>query len=361
MNPVRPKKDRARTPTEADPRWQLVLTRDQSSDGAFVYAVKTTGIYCRPSCPARLAKPENVAFFDTCESAESVGYRACRRCTPNALSLREKAARMVAKACRLIERSDTLPKLEDLAASLDVSPFHFHRQFKAITGLTPKAYGLARRARRLRDELDDKEQNVTQAIYGAGFNSNSRFYENAKGVLGMTPTAFRKGGLNAKITFAIGQCSLGAILVARSETGVCAILLGDDPDELARELQDRFPKANLCGGDSLFEKIVAKVVGFIEAPELGLDLPLDVRGTAFQQRVWQALQKIPVGQTVTYTEIARRIGAPDSIRAVAQACGANTIAVAIPCHRVVRSDAVISGYRWGVQRKHALLKREAKR
>ena len=359
MNAITKQAKPRKTATEADLRWRAVLNRDASADGEFVYAVRTTGIYCRPSCPSRRAKPQNVTFFAACEDAEVAGYRACRRCAPNALSLREKNAAAVAQACRLIEQSETLPKLDDLAASVDMSPFHFHRQFKAMTGLTPKTYGAAQRAKRIRDELTDKEQNVTQAIYGAGFNSNSRFYENSNKVLGMTPTVFKKGGQDADITFAVGQCSLGAILVARSDKGVCAILLGDDPNGLAHDLQDRFPNANLIGGDAAFEGLVAKVVGFVEAPGIGLDLPLDMRGTAFQQRVWQALQKIPVGQTASYATIARRIGEPKSVRAVAAACGANKIAVVIPCHRVVRSDGALSGYRWGVARKRALLKKES--
>jgi AraC family transcriptional regulator of adaptative response/methylated-DNA-[protein]-cysteine methyltransferase len=241
-----------------------------------------------------------------------------------------------------------------------MSPYHFHRVFKAVTGLTPKAYAAARRAVRVRDELAEGTNSVTQAIYGAGFNSSGRFYAKAEEMLGMTPTAFRKGGDAAAIRFAVGECSLGSILVAATEKGVCAILIGDDPDELAHELQDRFPRADLIGGDAAFEALVARVVGFVEAPALGCNLPLDVRGTAFQQRVWQALRAIPAGETASYAEIARRIGAPGSARAVAQACAANNIAVAIPCHRVVRNDGALSGYRWGVERKRALLARESR-
>jgi AraC family transcriptional regulator of adaptative response/methylated-DNA-[protein]-cysteine methyltransferase len=346
--------------TERDPRWQAVLRRDASVDGSFVYAVRTTGIYCRPSCPSRTARPQNVTFHDSAEAAEAAGYRACRRCSPNAASIAERNAAAVTRACQLIETAEEPPKLDALAASVGLSPFYFHRQFKAVTGLTPKAYGAAHRARRVREELVEGKRSVTEAIYGAGFNSNSRFYETSNAVLGMTPSAFRAGGADADIRFAIGECSLGSILVARSDKGICAILLGEDPDELVRDLQDRFPKANLIGGDADFEDLVAKVVGFVEAPGLGLDLPLDMRGTAFQQRVWQALREIPVGRTVSYAEVARRIGEPKSVRAVAQACGANRIAVAIPCHRVVRNDGALSGYRWGVERKRALLKKEAR-
>ena len=346
-------------PHSAD-RWQFVITRDRAADDTFVYAVRTTGVYCRPSCPSRAAKPENVSFHATCEDAERAGYRPCKRCKPKAPSSREREAAVVTVACRRIEAADEPPKLEALAASAGLSPFHFHRLFKAATGLTPKAYGTAHRARRIRKELAESGS-VTGAIYSAGFSSSSRFYESSNAVLGMTPTVYRTGGKDTDIRFAIGQCALGSILVARSDKGVCAILIGDEPDELARDLQDRFPKANLIGGDGSFEQLVARVVGLVESPALGFDLPLDVRGTAFQQRVWQALQDIPAGQTASYTDIAQRIGAPKAVRAVAQACAANAIAVAIPCHRVVRNDGALSGYRWGVERKRALLDRERDR
>ncbi len=274
------------------------------------------------------------------------------------LSPPARHAQKVAELCRYIESAEHSPTLEELAQRAGMSVFHLHRVFKAITGLTPKGYATAQRSQRVRRELASGGS-VTDAIYGAGYNSGSRFYEQADQVLGMTPSRFRAGGAQSDIRFAIGQCSLGAILVAQSERGVCAISLGDDPQELARELQDRFPNANLIGGDAAFERLVANVVGMVEAPHLGLDLPLDVRGTAFQQRVWQALREIPAGHTVSYAELAERIGAPQSVRAVAQACGANTLAIAIPCHRVVRSDGALSGYRWGVERKRALLEREA--
>jgi AraC family transcriptional regulator of adaptative response/methylated-DNA-[protein]-cysteine methyltransferase len=348
------------TATEKDPRWAAIVRRDRAFDGAFVYAVHTTGVYCRPSCPSRLARPANVAFHGTCEAAEKAGFRPCRRCRPNEASLAEQHAALIATACRMIEEAEELPTLETLAARVAMSPFYFHRLFKAATGLTPRAYGAAHRAKRVRDQLADGRGSVTEAIYDAGFNSSGRFYETSNAVLGMTPTAFRAGGMDADIRFAIGESSLGSILVARSDKGVCAILLGDDPEALARDLQDRFPTANLIGGDAGFEALVAKVVGFVEQPALGLDLPLDVRGTAFQQRVWQALRDIPAGATASYAEIARRIGAPKAVRAVAQACAANAIAVAIPCHRVVRNDGALSGYRWGVERKRTLLGKEAR-
>lgn len=240
-----------------------------------------------------------------------------------------------------------------------MSPFHFHRVFKAETGLTPKAYASAWRARKLRDELGSSVSSITDAIYTAGFNSNSRFYEASEQLLGMRAGEYRAGGQGAVIRFAIGQCSLGAILVAQSHRGICAIMLGDDPDALLRDLQDQFARAQLVGGDAAFERLVAQVIGFVETPSVGLNLPLDVRGTAFQERVWQALRDVPAGTTVSYGQIAERIGAPTAVRAVAQACGANRIAVAIPCHRVVRRDGDISGYRWGVERKRQLLERES--
>lgn len=266
---------------------------------------------------------------------------------------------MIERACRLIETSPSLPALGDLAAQVGISPFHFHRLFKAETGLTPKAYAAAHRAGLLREHLIKPGVSITDAIYEAGFSSSSRFYEKSDDMLGMPARDYKRGGRDAQIRFAIGQCSLGAILVAQSERGICAIFLGDDPDDLARTLQDRFPNAQLDGDDAEFQRVVAQVVGFVEAPGIGLDLPLDIQGTAFQARVWQALREIPPGTTASYTDIAEQIGAPQAVRAVASACGANLVAVAIPCHRVVRRDGGLSGYRWGVERKRELLLREA--
>lgn len=343
--------------TLADPRWQSVQAKDPKADGAFFYSVKSTGVYCRPSCGARLARPENVAFHATCADAERAGFRPCKRCKPEQATRAELDAVTVIRACRIIERSEAIPALDQLAALVDVSAWHFHRIFKRATGLTPRQYALAVRTERLRGELD-AGTSVTEAIFAAGYGSNSRFYEKSNAVLGMTPTTRRAGGMDTEIHFAVGQCRLGSILVARSKRGVCAILMGDQPDTLVRELQDRFPQAVFVGGDAGFEQLVAKVVGLVESPAIGLDLPLDVRGTAFQQRVWQALQQIPPGQTISYSEVARRIGKPKAARAVAQACAANLLAVAIPCHRVVRNDGALSGYRWGVDCKRALLHAE---
>lgn len=344
--------------TVSDPRWAAVATRDAHCDGQFVYSVRTTGVYCRPSCAARAARPENVAFHATCADAQRCGFRPCKRCKPDQPSLAARQAAMVAQLCRFIESAEQPPSLDELAARAQLSPHHLHRVFRAITGVTPKAYASAHRASRLRQQLG-RSDTVTEAIYDAGFNSGGRFYSQADQLLGMTPTRFRAGGIGTEIHFAIGECALGAILVARSRRGVCAIQLGDDPATLARELQDRFPDATLVGDDAEFEQWVSRVVGFVEAPRLGLGLPLDVRGTLFQQRVWQALRDIPAGHTASYADIAARIDAPKSARAVAQACAANPLAVAIPCHRVVRSDGGLSGYRWGVERKRELLAREA--
>ena len=344
--------------TIGDPRWAAVLARDPAADGQFFYSVGTTGVYCHPSCAARGARPENVAFHATAADAERAGFRPCKRCRPDQPPLAERQAARIVELCRLIETAEEAPSLAQLARHTGLSTSHLHRLFKAGTGLTPGEYAAAQRARRVRTVLDGSGT-VTEAIYGAGYRSSGRFYEQANRILGMTPGSYRAGGANTEIRFAVGECSLGAILVAQSLRGVCAILLGDDPDALARDLQDRFPSAKLIGGDADFEQRIARVVGFVEAPRLGLDLPLDVRGTAFQERVWQALRRIPAGKTVSYAELARRVGAPRAIRAVAGACAANALAVAIPCHRVVRSDGSLSGYRWGVERKRALLEREA--
>jgi AraC family transcriptional regulator of adaptative response/methylated-DNA-[protein]-cysteine methyltransferase len=341
--------------TARDPRWPAVAARDRDADGRFFYSVRTTGVYCRPSCGARTPRPENVAFHASTQAAEQAGFRPCKRCKPDQA---DAQAAMVAELCRVIESAEEAPTLDALAEHAGLSPFHLHRVFKAVTGVTPKAYAAAHRARKVRDALSQTDS-VTEAIYDAGYNSNGRFYEESDRVLGMTPSAYRAGGADVTIRFAVAECSLGAILVARSERGVCAILIGDEPDALARDLQDRFPQATLVGGDADFEQLVAQVIGLVEAPRLGLDLPLDLRGTAFQRRVWEALRQIPAGETTSYAAIAERIGAPKAVRAVAQACAANPVAVAVPCHRVVRRDGGLSGYRWGVERKRALLEREA--
>jgi AraC family transcriptional regulator, regulatory protein of adaptative response / methylated-DNA-[protein]-cysteine methyltransferase len=345
--------------TENERRWAALRARDPQADGQFVYSVKTTGVYCRPSCGARPAKPENVAFHPSAAAAERAGFRPCKRCQPDRPPPHERRAAKVAELCRLIESSEEIPSLSQLARRAGLSVFHMHRSFKSVTGLTPRAYATAQRAKRVRAELGTK-RTVTEAIYRAGYGSSARFYAHSNQRLGMTPSQYRDGGSELVIRFAVGECSLGSILVAATERGVCAILLGDDPEDLAHDLERRFPRAELVGADAKFERVVAKVVGLVEKPGIGHNLPLDIRGTAFQERVWRALSAIPAGHTVSYSELARSIGAPTAIRAVAGACAENPLAVAIPCHRVLRSDGQLAGYRWGVERKRTLLKRESR-
>jgi AraC family transcriptional regulator of adaptative response/methylated-DNA-[protein]-cysteine methyltransferase len=338
-------------------RWEAVQRRDRDADGQFYYSVRTTGVYCRPSCPSRGALRANVAFHASCAEAQAAGFRPCMRCKPDQPPLAERQAALVAQACRLIESAEVEPDLDSLAQAVGISRFHFHRLFKAHTGITPKAYAAAHRAARVRQELASSGK-VVDAIYDAGFGSSGRFYAASGELLGMTPRRYRTGGQGETIRFAVAQCSLGAVLVASTERGICAILIGDDPEPLVHDLQERFPRAELKGAEAGYERTVAQVIGFVEAPGIGLDLPLDVRGTAFQQRVWQALREIPAGRTVSYAELAARVGLPEGARAVAGACAANPVAVAIPCHRVVRTDGSLSGYRWGIERKRTLLERE---
>lgn len=341
-----------------DPRWDKVAQRDRSADGTFWYGVTTTGVFCRPSCASRRANPKNVRFFATMAAAESAGFRACKRCRPKDASLDVERVRMIARACRDIEQSERVPKLDELARAAGMSSFHFHRVFKAVTGVTPRAYASAHRAQRVRTTLQrNKGGTVTAAIYDAGYSSSARFYAESNDILGMTPRDARAGGARQTIRFAVGTSSLGDVLVAASEQGVCAIWIGE-AKSLVRELEETFAKAKLVGGDAAFEEHVAQVIAFVDGAERGFALPLDVRGTAFQQRVWRALREISAGATATYADVAKSIGAPKSVRAVASACAANALAVAIPCHRVVRSDGSLSGYRWGVERKRSLLARE---
>lgn len=345
------------TDVQNDPRWQAVVNCDASADGQFVYAVKTTGIYCAPSCASRQPKPQNVQFFADAAAAEQAGYRPCKRCRQGTISLAQFHAQRVEHACRLIEQAGGSYPLKSLASEVGISAYHLHRLFKAHTGVTPKEYGQTLRSQRVQQQLSQQGR-VTDAIYQSGYVSDGRFYEHVGAALGMTPKAFKNGGLDVEVWFAVGQCSLGTILVAESARGICAILLGDEPQALVESLQQRFPHARLHGADAAFEQRIATIVGFVDAPETGMDLPLDIRGTAFQQRVWQALRDIPLGSTVSYRQIAEKIGVPKAVRAVAGACAANWLAVAIPCHRVVKNDGQISGYRWGVERKKALLEQE---
>jgi AraC family transcriptional regulator, regulatory protein of adaptative response / methylated-DNA-[protein]-cysteine methyltransferase len=344
---------------EGDPRWASVRARDARADDTFFYSVKTTGVYCRPSCAARPARPENVAFHATRAEAEQAGFRPCKRCKPDQPPLAERQAAQVAALCRLIERAEETPSLEQLASHAGLSVFYTQRLFKQVTGVTPKAYAAAHRAQRFRGELRERDT-VTEAIYGAGYGSSARAYEKSTALLGMTPSRYRAGGKDLAIRFALTRCSLGALLVAATEQGVCAILLGEEPQALERDLERRFPRARRLVADEDFERLVTQVVGLVEDPRAGTALPLDIRGTAFQQRVWKALSEIPPGTTRSYAQVAQAIGEPRAVRAVAQACGANALAVAIPCHRVVRTDGDLSGYRWGVERKRELLSREAR-
>jgi AraC family transcriptional regulator, regulatory protein of adaptative response / methylated-DNA-[protein]-cysteine methyltransferase len=342
-----------------DTRWAAVLARDPAYDGQFFYSVMTTGIYCRPSCAARRPKRGHVRFHPTPDAAERAGFRPCERCKPGEASLQQQYAAKVGAACRLIEQAEEPPKLDELARAAGLSSYHFHRVFKSVLGITPKDYATAHRHGRLRAALS-RGATVTEALYDAGFNSSSRFYAVSAELLGMTPAAFKEGGADAEIHFATGRCSLGSILVASSAKGVCAILLGDDARSLQADLGRQFPRARLVKAGKNYRRLIAEVIAFVENPQRGLDLPLDIRGTAFQHRVWEALRRIPLGATASYTEIAEAIGAPRAVRAVASACAANRIAVAIPCHRAVRRDGAPSGYRWGVKRKRALLAKEAK-
>jgi AraC family transcriptional regulator, regulatory protein of adaptative response / methylated-DNA-[protein]-cysteine methyltransferase len=346
-----------KAPRTDNAKWAVILARDSSFDDSFVFAVRTTGIYCRPSCPARHAKRANVEFHASAADAERAGFRACKRCKPDQPSLRAEHAAKVAQACRLIEQAEQTPTLGEIAAAAGLSPYHFHRIFKSVAGLTPKAYATAHRNKRVRDKLS-RSNSVTEAIYDSGFNSNGPFYASAPDMLGMSPSAYRAGGAKSEIRFAIRKCSLGAILVASTDKGICAIFFGEAAS-LQRDLQKQFPNARLVPAGRDFQEITDKVIACVEEPRLGLDLPLDVQGTAFQHRVWQELRRIPLGSTASYAEIAKRIGQPSAVRAVARACATNHIAVAIPCHRVVGSDGSLTGYRGGVQRKRALLDREA--
>ena len=339
-------------------RWDAIVRRNPQAEGIFVLAVKTTKIYCRVGCSARLPNRQNVLFFHTCDEAEQAGFRACKRCKPNAVAPRQQQADAIAKICQLIEQSETPPKLAELAAIARLSHYHFHRAFKQIVGVTPKAYGNAHRANRVRVELQ-AETSITEAIYQAGFETSSSFYGQSTEILGMTPTAYKQGGKDVAIQFAVKSTWLGYILVAGSSAGICAISLGDSAADLAAQLQSQFPQAQLIEGDRDFDAWIEAVINAIDTPTAAVDLPLDIRGTAFQQRVWQELQSIPPGSTASYREIAEQIGNPKAVRAVARACASNQLAIVIPCHRVIGSDGSLRGFRSGINRKRALLEREA--
>ncbi|HTU26041.1 MAG TPA: bifunctional DNA-binding transcriptional regulator/O6-methylguanine-DNA methyltransferase Ada [Pirellulales bacterium] len=348
---------RKRSFSTADVRWQAVERRDPAADGVFYCAVRTTGIYCRPSCASRRPRRANVVFFATWAEAERAGFRACRRCHPKRPAGADPHAPLVARACRQIEQAEKTPSLGELAAAAGLSPWHFQRVFKRVTGISPKAYAAQWQAERVRAQLAPA-RSATRAILAAGFGSTGSFYQKSRQLLGMSPQAFRQGGAGTEIHFAIGKSSLGSVLVAATDRGVCAVQLGDDRAALVRALRARFPRADVRPADAAFQKTLSTVIRLVETPGQVVELPLDVRGTAFQRRVWQALCRIPVGKTMTYAELAAALGQPTAQRAVAQACGANPVAVVIPCHRVVRSDGGLGGYRWGVERKDELLRRE---
>ena len=338
-------------------RWDAIVERDRSAEGHFYTAVKTTGIYCRPACPSRLPKRENVEFFDDRESATRAGYRPCKRCQPDSESPQRQQMEMIARACRAIEQSETTLSLEELASQANLSPWRFHRLFKEVVGVTPKQYAITHRSQRFRARLT-LDASVTDAIYDAGFGSNSRAYEASAGHLGMTPSAYRNGGTGLEIRIATGRCFLGWVMVAATELGICVIEFGDDPQSLRNQFRSRFSNARIVDDDEDFKGWLDEVVAFIETPEKGFDLPLDIQGTAFERRVWDALRRIPPGATLSYGELAGRIGNPNSARAVAMACATNRVPVAIPCHRVIRKDGGLGGYKWGIERKRALLDRE---
>jgi AraC family transcriptional regulator, regulatory protein of adaptative response / methylated-DNA-[protein]-cysteine methyltransferase len=338
-------------------RWHALTQRDERADDVFLYGVKTTGVYCRPTCASRRPRRENVEFFASTLEAEQAGYRPCKRCLPNATSPHEQRVAMIRRVCSLMEESEGPPALHDLAAAAGMSVSHFHRVFKEILGLTPKQYATALRRRRLQGGLAQGAA-ITEAIYDAGFNSSSRFYEKSTELLGMTPTRYKRGAPDLRLRVAVTRSFLGLTLVAATDQGICFIAFGDSPRTLLEHLRRRFPNAQLDQDDPGFAHWVAKVTAFIETPTQCMDLPLDIQGTAFQQRVWKALQEIPPGTTRSYTQVAAAIGKPKAVRAVARACASNRIAVAIPCHRVIRSDGDLGGYRWGLARKQVLLQRE---
>jgi AraC family transcriptional regulator of adaptative response/methylated-DNA-[protein]-cysteine methyltransferase len=322
-----------------------------------VYAVATTGVYCLPSCGARRPRRENVTFFESRPEAEQAGFRACLRCRPDLPPRLERERALVEAACRAIERAAETPSLAELASTAGVSSAHFHRTFKRVLGVTPKAYAEACRTKRLEASLRSR-QTVTDALYEAGFGSSGRFYEAAPSLFGMTPSAYRAGGHSEVLQYAVCPCSLGFVLVAVSARGVCAVLLGDAPESLAADLAQRFPRASLSVAHDALQTVSASVVRLVDDPRLPSTVALDIRGTAFQRRVWEALRAIPVGATCSYTELSRRLGNARAVRAVARACGANPLAVVVPCHRVVGAAGQLTGYRWGVDRKQRLLDKE---
>jgi AraC family transcriptional regulator of adaptative response/methylated-DNA-[protein]-cysteine methyltransferase len=352
-----PKKPQA---PEENNAWQAVLERDRRYDGLFVYAVRSTGIYCRPSCPSRRPRAEQVEFFEQPKAAEGAGYRSCKRCRPSENGSQAALPATITRVCRFLdEATDEVPKLEQMAALAKMSPFHLQRTFKQTLGVSPREYAELRRFLRFRTRLQ-KGDDVTTAMYEAGFNSPSRLYERSTSALGMTPSAYKSGGAGMKIGFTIADTSLGRVLVAQTEKGVCAVRIGDSDKRLETELRSEFANAEISRSDGKNAKIVQQVLNAAEGHGISADIPLDIRHTAFQGKVWQALRNITLGETRSYAEIAKAVGDPKAVRAVARACATNPVALVIPCHRVVRSNGELSGYRWGAERKKKLLESEKK-
>lgn len=350
-------KNLARYETHAQ-RWHAVVARERAADEQFVYAVKTTGIYCRPVCSARLPKPEHVEFFANGEAATAAGYRPCKRCKPGQMNAAEQLTETMAQICRLLEQNETTLTLDALAQHARMSRFHFQRTFKKMIGVTPKQYQQMLRAQRMRTTLNESAS-VTEALYAAGYNSSGHFYRESGAMLGMTPTEFRSGGETLEIQLGTARCDLGMVLIAATHNGICAIELGDDESTLIESMRLRYPRANLLMMNTQTAQWLQQVVRWIKQPQAALQLPLDIQGTAFQRQVWDALREIPPGQTRSYTDIAAQIGKPNAVRAVATACASNQLALTIPCHRVIRGNGELAGYRWGIERKRELLRRES--
>lgn len=347
--------DKIELPHDEPAYWQAILTRDARYNNLLYYGVRSTGIYCRPTCPARRPRREQVVFFENCDSAEAAGFRPCRRCLPRQQN--DPALELVTRARTLIEQAEDELTLHELGEQLGTSPFHLQRTFKAILGVSPREYAAAMQAREFKTQVRSG-QDVTRALYEAGYGSNSRLYETANGYLGMTPGAYRKGGKGMKIRYTVIDCKLGRLMLAASERGICAVTMGDSDGALISELAKEFPEAKLIRSDLDLVDWATALREHLAGTRPDLDLPLDVLGTAFQQRVWAELRRIPYGQTRTYTQIAEAIGQPSAARAVARACATNPAALVTPCHRVIRGDGTLGGYRWGMPRKQTLLEQE---
>lgn len=337
-----------------DQYWEAVVHRDAAYDGTFVYAVKTTGIYCRPSCPSRRAFRQNVVFYSDAERAEAAGFRACQRCHPHQQQRIEPRADVVVEICRFLEASDGIPTLKELGERFHLSPYHLQRTFKRIVGVSPRQYADVYRQGRLKAFLK-AEPTVTAAIYAAGYNTSSSVYEDAHHILGTTPIHYRNGGEDLTVKYVITTCSLGYLLIAATEQGICKVSLGDSIEALRDELGDEFPRADLIYDEDDLGAWSSAIITYMDGGSTVLDLPLDIQATGFQRKVWEALRDIPYGSTCSYQDIADHIGQPTATRAVAQAISHNPVALVIPCHRVIRADGQVSGYRWGVERKEALL------